>query len=249
MFSDESAHPLVLEYLSQRLLRDGLRINWIAHTRVSRLLTKERCQLFKEAGCTKLSLGVESLSNRMLKLMRKGITRELIDEVIRGIEGAAPLNLYMILGFPSETEEEFQEGCETVQAYKTAGLIADFQYSLFTFCYGSHIWEHPSEYGIVNINYPEGCDLSPDIYEFESSGMPRERVFEIYLKLNPRLNISLKSVPECLEINGRREHLRFDLTELQSIIDKKLTMDMSNSFISILHRGDQAGIHINSMNR
>ncbi len=249
MFSDESAHPIVLEYISRRLLSDGLSTNWIAHTRVSRLLTQERCKLFKDAGCTKLSLGVESFSNRVLKLMRKGITCELTDEVIRGIEGAAPLNLYMILGFPSETEEEFQKGYDQVRHYKDAGLIADFQYSLFTFCYGSHIWEHPLEYGIVNIKYPEGCDLSPDIYEFESSGMPRERVFELYLKLNPRMNVSLKHAPEYLEINGTQEKIQFNLYDIQAIIDKKLTMDMSNSFISILQRGDQSGLHINSMNQ
>ncbi len=64
MFSDESAHPIVLEYISRRLLSDGLSTNWIAHTRVSRLLTQERCKLFKDAGCTKLSLGVESFSNQ-----------------------------------------------------------------------------------------------------------------------------------------------------------------------------------------
>ncbi len=35
MFSDESAHPIVLEYISRRLLSDGLSTNWIAHTRVA----------------------------------------------------------------------------------------------------------------------------------------------------------------------------------------------------------------------
>ena len=62
--------------------------------------------------CEEISLPVQSGSNAILKAMRRGYTveryRELITEIRRKIPGIA-LSTDVIVGFPSETEAQFQE--------------------------------------------------------------------------------------------------------------------------------------------
>jgi tRNA-2-methylthio-N6-dimethylallyladenosine synthase len=62
--------------------------------------------------CQQLSLPVQSGSNEILKAMRRGYTvehyRRLIAEIRDKIPGVA-LSTDVIVGFPSETEEQFQE--------------------------------------------------------------------------------------------------------------------------------------------
>jgi tRNA-2-methylthio-N6-dimethylallyladenosine synthase len=62
--------------------------------------------------CEEISLPVQSGSNAILKAMRRGYTveryRELVTEIRRKIPGVA-LSTDVIVGFPSETEAQFQE--------------------------------------------------------------------------------------------------------------------------------------------
>lgn len=87
LFSDDSADPQLLEYISRRLIKDRVGIKWKTHTRLHRQLTRETSRLYKEAGCIVLYLGVETLSDRLLKLMKKGISAQLVDEVLTEIGG------------------------------------------------------------------------------------------------------------------------------------------------------------------
>jgi tRNA-2-methylthio-N6-dimethylallyladenosine synthase len=66
-------------------------------------------------------LPVQSGSNRLLKLMHRGYTRERFLEIIAKLRAVRPdigLSTDIIVGFPGETEEDFQETlslCQTVQ--------------------------------------------------------------------------------------------------------------------------------------
>jgi len=62
--------------------------------------------------CEQLSLPVQSGSNEILKAMRRGYTVEQYRQLIAEIKGkiaAVALSTDVIVGFPSETEEQFQE--------------------------------------------------------------------------------------------------------------------------------------------
>ena len=183
--SDESADPKVLESLSRRLLADGEKIVWVGHTRVSRALTAERAELFRASGCQRLFVGVESFSDRILRLMGKGITSDLIDEVIRTVGAHVPLGLYMILGFPTETREEALEGCNRIRSYHDRGLIDGIWYMPFLIVYGCEVWRNPERYGISDLRVSRGSDLNPDIYDFDCvSGMTRDEVWRLYCEFN-----------------------------------------------------------------
>ena len=73
-------------------------------------LDEELLILMKKCGVYLISLGIESGSNRILKLMNKKLTVEKIKEKVElinkiGIDMAG----FFILGFPSETKEEIEQ--------------------------------------------------------------------------------------------------------------------------------------------
>jgi len=215
MFSDESARPDVLEHISRRLIDENININWRAHTRVDRELTRERCQLYSEGGCRSLCLGLESLNERILRLMRKGITVRLIEDTLAEIDGVLPVGAYMIVGFPTETEEEAMEGYEKLEQFLKNGLIEYYHYSLFEIMYGSDIWNHPEGYGITEIYTPPGDDLMPNIYGFESTGMSRQKAHELQVKLLFKAsNIRMDTSPDQLTIDEQVIPLNYDLREI-----------------------------------
>jgi tRNA-2-methylthio-N6-dimethylallyladenosine synthase len=71
--------------------------------------------------CEEISLPVQSGSNPVLKAMRRGYTveryRELINEVRSNVPGIA-LSTDVIVGFPSESEDQFQETCDLLSALR-----------------------------------------------------------------------------------------------------------------------------------
>ncbi len=62
--------------------------------------------------CNYLDMPLQHASNRMLKAMRRNITREEMSELIHQIKAAVPgicLRTTLIAGFPGETEEDVEE--------------------------------------------------------------------------------------------------------------------------------------------
>lgn len=73
----------------------------------------------KQAGCSDVSIGVESGSSRILKLINKGERKDEIAEGCRILRNAGiPFVAYIMIGFPTETEEE---AWETLRFAKTLG--------------------------------------------------------------------------------------------------------------------------------
>jgi radical SAM superfamily enzyme YgiQ (UPF0313 family) len=227
IFSDDAADPKTLDYISKRILEDDLKIEWKAHTRVSKQLTKERCKLYRKAGCRGLGLGIESFSDRILKLMNKGITVGLIEEVLHEIDGAILLSVYMMVGFPTETEEEAVQGYKSLGSFVSKGLIHSYLYTLFGIAAGSDIWDYPERYGISHIFIPEGIDLLGDLFNFESSGMSRKRAYQLAKEFNQAITVSPQQRTSVeLRIDNNFIPIQYDLQE----IEKRIT---SNSFTDL----------------
>ncbi|MFQ6066342.1 MAG: tRNA (N6-isopentenyl adenosine(37)-C2)-methylthiotransferase MiaB [bacterium] len=80
--------------------------------------------------CEHLHLPLQSGSNRILSRMRRGYTREEYQNRVRDLREAVPgvsLTTDIIVGFPGESEADFQE---TLDAVKRIGFDG-----AFTFCY------------------------------------------------------------------------------------------------------------------
>ena len=95
----------VLE-LCDRLIKEKININWDCNTRVN-LINEDLLSKMKKAGCNSIKVGIETGSEKILKLMRKGITFEQCRKSANlfrkvGIHWTG----YFMMGLPSETKEE-----------------------------------------------------------------------------------------------------------------------------------------------
>tara|TARA_B110000902_G_scaffold20594_2_gene23211 strand:+ start:6285 stop:7601 length:1317 start_codon:yes stop_codon:yes gene_type:complete len=81
--------------------------------------------------CNYLDMPLQHGSTRMLKAMRRGITREKTTELVNTIREQVPgiaIRTTLIAGYPGETEEDFQEMTEWVKEMKFDRL-GIFEYS------------------------------------------------------------------------------------------------------------------------
>lgn len=81
--------------------------------------------------CNHIHLPVQSGSNRILRAMRRGYTRERYLEIIRKIRGAPraiAISTDVIVGFPGESEEDFQDTLSLFDAVQYDSAYS-FKYS------------------------------------------------------------------------------------------------------------------------
>ena len=122
--------------ICRQIINRRLDIRWVCDTRADGL-DKELVALMKRAGCIRIKIGVESGSDRILKAMRKGVTRKEIRQAVGLIKAEElPLTVYLMIGFPGETNEDLQQTIEFARE-----LDADY-YSLSVLApyYGTQVW-------------------------------------------------------------------------------------------------------------
>jgi radical SAM superfamily enzyme YgiQ (UPF0313 family) len=110
-FSDDNINlnKKYAKELCRAMINNGLNIEWICEAKVEHF-DSELLELMKKAGCKRLKLGVESGSDRILKLMKKGITARKVRESVSLIKQAGiEYTIYVLIGMPTETVEEMRQ--------------------------------------------------------------------------------------------------------------------------------------------
>lgn len=171
-FHDEAMTPSGLLGLSNRLIEDGADIKWSTDARLDRGLTYDILKTAHKAGLSVLFFGLESINNRVIKLMNKGThvdvsKRILTDAKMVGI-GA---HCFFICGFPTETIEEYQETVDFV--IRNKDIIACQGCSEFSLGKHSPIAKEPEKYKIriLDKDYPDSASLN---YKFERIDVDNE---------------------------------------------------------------------------
>lgn len=105
----------------KKILNEGIKFEFMLPNGV-RLdtLTEDLLKHMKRAGFSKrMAVGIESGSERILKMIKKNLTKEKIREKIELLVrlGFQPIG-YFILGFPTETREEMQETIDFAMSLK-----------------------------------------------------------------------------------------------------------------------------------
>jgi anaerobic magnesium-protoporphyrin IX monomethyl ester cyclase len=222
-FTDDSSPPEVLEQFARRVIESELEIRWITNLRFDPRLTIEACQLLRQSGCHYVNIGLESYNDRLLKLLRKGTTTGLVDRVMSNCAwGGLKAALYMMVGVPTETEEEarasFVRVCELVKSGVTVGCM----YNRFSIVPYSDVAHHPAHYGITRLIPPEGADLDPPITNFEGAGMDRDTTNRLHFEFVDTLNSLFgfhkyrKVVPTEVPTPAGSLPLRHDLASMVS---------------------------------
>jgi len=109
-FIDEMISPKHFEWLAKALKEANLDIAYYALAKPVRQFTPELLSMMAESGCKYMLWGLESGTQRVLDLMDKGTKIEEVAEVLRDTHATGINNhVYMICGFPTETEYEFSQ--------------------------------------------------------------------------------------------------------------------------------------------
>ncbi|MET0517897.1 MAG: radical SAM protein, partial [Burkholderiaceae bacterium] len=77
-FVDEAAPPKALKALAAELQKRGTSISWWGNIRFEKTFTPALCQQLADSGCIAISGGLEVASDRLLNLMKKGVSVEQV---------------------------------------------------------------------------------------------------------------------------------------------------------------------------
>ena len=91
-----------------RLIKENLKLYWGGNIRIHPKLTEEFCKKMYRAGCRFLRIGIESGSQKVLNHMRKGISIDNAQDIIKNIYNAdIYTHTYIMVGYPTEKNEDF----------------------------------------------------------------------------------------------------------------------------------------------
>ncbi|HVR21053.1 MAG TPA: radical SAM protein [Polyangiaceae bacterium] len=164
---DEAAPPAAMRALAKRLLAEKLSITWWGNIRFEKTFTPELCRLLAEAGCVAVSGGLEVASDRLLDLMKKGVTVEQVARVTRAFTDAGVMvHAYLMYGFPTETVQDTVDALERVRQLFAAGCIQSAYWHRFAATAHSPIGLHPEHYGIT-LRAPRDVTFAHNDIEFD----------------------------------------------------------------------------------
>ena len=164
---DEAAPPAALRALARRLLDEKLSITWWGNIRFEKTFTPELCRSLAAAGCVAVSGGLEVASDRLLKLMQKGVTVAQVARVTRAFsEAGIMVHAYLMYGFPTETVQDTIDALERVRQLFAAGCIQSAYWHRFAATAHSPIGLRPEEYGI-RLRPPQKTTFAHNDIEFD----------------------------------------------------------------------------------
>jgi radical SAM superfamily enzyme YgiQ (UPF0313 family) len=149
-FVDEAAPPKALKALAQELIKRNLNISWWGNIRFEKTFTPELCQLLAQSGCIAVSGGLEVASDRLLSLMKKGVSVDQVARVTRAFSDAGVLvHAYLMYGFPTQTVKDTVDALEYVRQLFANDCIQSGFFHRFTCTVHSPVGLNPAEYGVT----------------------------------------------------------------------------------------------------
>lgn len=146
-FVDEAAPPALLRELALEIARRRLTVVWWGNIRFEKSYTSDLCRLLKESGCIGVSGGIEVASDRLLKLINKGVSLEQVTQSTHHFTASGIMvHAYLMYGFPTETMQETIDSLEVVRQLFENGLIQSGFWHRFAMTAHSPVGLNPEQY-------------------------------------------------------------------------------------------------------
>jgi radical SAM superfamily enzyme YgiQ (UPF0313 family) len=163
-FVDEAAPPKALKALATGLLQRKLDISWWGNIRFEKSFNGSLCRLLADSGCIAVTGGLEVASDRLLGLMKKGVSVDQVARVTRAFSDAGILvHAYLMYGFPTQTTQDTVDALEYVRQLFAAGCIQSGFFHRFTCTVHSPVGKHPEQYGVTLHPQPNATFANNDI--------------------------------------------------------------------------------------
>ncbi|MGB2759122.1 MAG: B12-binding domain-containing radical SAM protein, partial [Maribacter stanieri] len=149
-FVDEAAPPSLMKAFALEILKRNLTITWWTNIRFEKNFTQDLCFLLKASGCIAVSGGLEVASDRLLKLIDKGVTVEQVAQVTRNLtESNIMVHSYLMFGYPTQTVQETVDSLEMVRQLFELGIIQSGFWHQFALTAHSPVGLNPEDYGVI----------------------------------------------------------------------------------------------------
>ena len=176
-FVDEAAPPKILKALAEELIRRKVVISWWGNIRFEKTFTPELSELLAQSGCIAMSGGLEVASDRLLDLMKKGVSVEQVAQVTKGFSDAGILvHAYLMYGFPTQTVQETVDSLEYVRQLFENGCIQSGFFHRFTCTVHSPVGLDPAAYGIELVPLPPISFAKNDVAFIDPTGVDHDHL-------------------------------------------------------------------------
>lgn len=147
-FVDEALPPKLLGDVCREILHRRLTVSFWGNIRFEKAYTAELCNLMADAGCVAVSGGLEVASDRLLRLMDKGVTIEQTVQACRHFRQAGIMvHTYLMYGFPTETLQETLDALDTVRRMFDEGIVQSAFWHRYAMTCHSPSGQHPERFG------------------------------------------------------------------------------------------------------
>ena len=174
-FVDEAAPPKALKALAVELEKRGTAISWWGNIRFEKTFTPELCRQLAASGCIAISGGLEVASDRLLQLMKKGVSVDQVARVTRAFADAGILvHAYLMYGFPTQTVQDTVDALENVRQLFTNGCIHSGFFHRFACTVHSPVGQRPQDFGVTLKPLPDGSFAKNDVGFVDPTGVDHD---------------------------------------------------------------------------
>ncbi|AYN03015.1 radical SAM protein [Flavobacterium sp. 140616W15] len=175
-YVDEAAPPALMRALALEILRRKLAVTWWTNIRFEKSFSADLCLLLKASGCIAVSGGLEVASDRLLKLIDKGVTVEQVAKVTRNFtEAGIMVHAYLMYGYPTQTVQETVDSLEMVRQLFEAGVLQSGFWHQFAMTAHSPVGMYPEKFGVKKATETIGTFANNDIDYTDSTGINHDK--------------------------------------------------------------------------
>lgn len=177
-FVDEAAPPALMREVALEIIKRKLVVTWWTNIRFEKSFTADLCLLLKESGCIAVSGGLEVASDRLLELIKKGVTVEQVAQVTRNFtESGIMVHAYLMYGYPTQTIQETVDSLEMVRQLFELGVLQSGFWHQFAMTAHSPVGMFPEEFGVIpeqneimfannDINFKDKTGINHDKFSY-----------------------------------------------------------------------------------
>jgi hypothetical protein len=170
-FVDEAAPPNLLCELALEIIRRKQVVTWWTNIRFEKLFTVDLSLLLKASGCIAVAGGLEVASDRLLTMMKKGVTVAQVAQVADGFTKAGIMvHAYLMYGFPTQTEHETIDALEMTRQLFESGVLQSGFWHRFAMTAHSPVGLEPAKFEVERTGPHFGGFADNDLYHDDPEG-------------------------------------------------------------------------------
>ena len=174
-FVDEAAPPALMREVALEIIKRKLVVTWWTNIRFEKSFTQDLCLLLKLSGCIAVSGGLEVASDRLLELIKKGVTVEQVAQVTRNFtESGIMVHSYLMYGYPTQTVQETIDSLEMVRQLFEIGVLQSGFWHQFAMTAHSPVGINPEAFGVIPVTN-EITFANNDVAFIDKTGIDHEK--------------------------------------------------------------------------